>query len=277
MRGVQKEGDLRAGFKRRYHPSMLGARTFLSTKAAQTWRRLLRPWLIRTQHVLFPPACVLCGKPGHNHQLLCAGCAPEWPLIDLAQACPRCGKPETGGEICGGCQTHPPSWDHAIVPFPYAPPVDDLLRQFKFHNRLAAGRLLTQRWLEAFQSRPDAVTHALPDCIIPVPLHPKRIRERGYNQSLELLRTLAPTLGVPIRPDAAQRVRATPAQMGLSAKDRQHNLDGAFVINMPLPRHIALFDDVITTGSTLAELSKTARAAGAEVIEIWAIARTAKH
>jgi ComF family protein len=277
MRGVQKKGDLRAGLERRYHPSMLGARTFLSTKAAQAWQRLLGPWLIHTQRVLFPPACVLCGKAGHNHQLICADCAPQWPQTDLAQACPRCGKPETGGEICGGCQTHPPPWDRAIVPFPYAPPVDDLLRQFKFHNRLAAGRLLTQRWLDAFQSRPDVAERTLPDCIIPVPLHPKRLRERGYNQSLELLRTLAPALGLPICADAAQRVRATPAQMGLSAKDRQHNLDGAFVIHVPLPRHIALFDDVITTGSTLAELSKTARRAGAEVIEVWAIARTAKH
>ena len=103
------------------------------------------------------------------------------------------------------------------------------------------------------------------------------MRERGYNQSLELLRTLAPALGIPIGANVAQRVRATPAQIGLSAQDRQHNLDGAFVINTPLPRHIALFDDVITTGSTLAELSKTARAAGAEIIEVWAIARTAKH
>jgi ComF family protein len=256
---------------------MLGARTFLSTKARQAWKRLLRPYLTRAPRFLFPPACVLCGKPGQDDQLLCADCAPDWPLIHLDQACPRCGKPETGGQTCGACQAHPPPWDHAIVPFPYAPPVDDLLRQFKFHNRLAAGRLLTQRWLEAFNARADATTRALPDCILPVPLHPKRIRERGYNQSLELLRTLAPVLGVSICAKAAQRVRATPAQMGLSAKDRQHNLDGAFVIHAPLPRHIALFDDVITTGSTLAELSKTARAAGAEVIEVWAIARTARH
>ncbi|MGA1562289.1 MAG: ComF family protein [Gammaproteobacteria bacterium] len=256
---------------------MLGARTFLSTKLASAWQRRLRPLWSQAQELLFPPACVLCGQPGEEGQLLCTGCAPEWPLIDLAQACPRCGKPETGGQVCGSCQTHPPAWDRAFVPFPYAPPVDDLLRQFKFHNRLAAGRLLSQRWLAAFSAQQDIEARPLPDCVIPVPLHPKRIRERGYNQSLELLRTLAPQLGVRIEHKPAQRVRATSAQMGLSAKDRQHNLDGAFVINAPLPRHIALFDDVITTGSTLAELSKIARAAGAEVIEVWAIARTAKH
>jgi ComF family protein len=232
---------------------------------------------ITLRRTLFPPACVLCGGTGSNDQLICADCAPQWPQIDLNQACPRCGKPATGGENCASCQSHPPPWDRAIVPFPYAPPVDELLRQFKFHNRLAAGRLLTQRWLEAFAHQPGVTTQPRPDCIIPVPLHPKRMRERGYNQSLELLRTLAPALGIPIGANVAQRVRATPAQIGLSAQDRQHNLDGAFVIHAPLPRHIALFDDVITTGSTLAELSKTARAAGAEIIEVWAIARTAKH
>jgi ComF family protein len=110
--------------------------------------------------------------------------------------------------------------------------------------------------------------------LIAVPLHQRRLRERGYNQALELARAMKQILDLPIGSGIAVRVRATPDQIGQSAAQRRSNLKGAFEIRGSLEgRHVALIDDVMTTGATLAELASACRAAGAARVEAWAIAR----
>lgn len=113
-----------------------------------------------------------------------------------------------------------------------------------------------------------------PQCLIAVPLHPKRLRERGYNQALEIARPLAKSLAIKLENNLCQRVKHTPPQTDLKLKDRRVNLRHAFHINtIKHYRHIAIIDDVITTGQTVQELARVFRLAGVETIEVWAVAR----
>ena len=115
----------------------------------------------------------------------------------------------------------------------------------------------------------------MPECILPVPLHPKRLQQRGFNQALELLSIISTQLGIPLDYSLCQRNKDTPFQSGLSAKQRKQNLRNAFIVSKPQPyKHIAIFDGVVTTGTTVNELARKLKASGAEIIEVWAIART---
>lgn len=117
-----------------------------------------------------------------------------------------------------------------------------------------------------------------PEVIVPVPLHPKRLRTRGYNQSLEVARPIARRFGLSIKPFWCQRSRATNAQLTLSFEDRQENVRGAFVASSAVAgKRIAVLDDVITTGATATEMANALLEAGAKQIEIWALARTQLH
>jgi len=145
-----------------------------------------------------------------------------------------------------------------------------LLKDFKFGGRLAQGRLLGELFAAALAERNDP----LPDCIVPVPLHPQRLRERGFNQALELVRTTAHRFNIPLLIHGLRRVRYTAPQTRLDARCRQTNPLGAFVLGDPLPgMRVALMDDVITTTSTIAECARILRSGGATIIEAWAVGR----
>ena len=230
-------------------------------------------WIKKLQFWLLPPTCLLCGAPGEGEWDLCAGCRADLPLN--SQACQRCGIPlrYTGAElICGKCQQHPPAFDRTFAPLLYQPPVDFLIKGLKFGGRLAAARLLGE-WLgEVLQQQGGE----LPEYLIPVPLHPSRLRERGFNQSLELARPVARRLGIPLLPHGVRRIRHTQPQTQLDVEARRSNIRGAFAVNQPVSaRYVAILDDVITTGSTVNEIARVLRAAGVEEIEVWACARTA--
>lgn len=126
--------------------------------------------------------------------------------------------------------------------------------------------------IEALAERPPA---ALPERLICVPLHPQRLRERGYNQALELAKPLARALRIPLDADALIRLRHTSAQTGLDAKARRRNLHAAFAVADParLPAHVAVIDDVMTTGTTLRECARVLRQAGVARVDVWALAR----
>lgn len=176
--------------------------------------------------------------------------------------------------VCGECQQHPPTFDSAFAPLLYQPPVDFLVKELKFHGRLAVAELLG-RWLaEALKNRTDA----LPECIIPVPLHLTRLRERGFNQALEIAQPVARRLAIALRFDSVRRIIPTVPQSQLDAQMRRTNVQGAFMVNRPIQaRHVAIIDDVTTTGSTVTEIAKALRAAGVERIEVWVCARTVGH
>src|SRR5690606_36802438 len=153
--------------------------------------------------------------------------------------------------------------------FVYAAPLDRLLPRFKFHHDLAAGRLLSQLMAQglAGAERPQA--------LLPVPLHRARLRQRGYDQALELARPLASAIRIPLLPDALRRERATAPQSRLDAAHRQRNLRGAFAVAPAarLPAHVALVDDVMTTGATLYAAAIALRRAGVARVDAWVCAR----
>ena len=151
----------------------------------------------------------------------------------------------------------------------YEFPVDRLVRTFKFEGQLSYGAALGRLLAEYLAISPGA----RPDCLVPVPLHPVRLAERGYNQAQELARPLAKCLQVPMLADLARRRHPTAMQTGLGAAARRRNVRNAFEIVGRPPESVAIVDDVLTTASTAGELARALRRAGARRIEIWALAR----
>ncbi len=231
---------------------------------------MIGTWLSALEPLILPPTCLLCGAAGAAGRDLCAGCLGDLPRNRTA--CPRCATPLSASQtgLCDRCRAQPPEFDRAFVPFRYQPPVDFLIVRLKFSGRLASARLLGELFAAALAERGDPP----PDCIVPVPLHPRRLRERGFNQSLELARAAARRFGIPLWINGLRRVRHTLPQTRLDAHQRQTNPLGAFALGTPPPgSRIALMDDVVTTASTIAECARVLRAGGTTDIEIWAIGR----
>ena len=228
-------------------------------------------WRSTWQHLrqfVLPWHCLLCGAAGAEGMDLCAECAAELPRN--VRCCARCALPlAVPAALCGRCQRHAPPWDAAWAPFRYGWPLDRLEARYKFGGELAAGRALSTLW----QREPRPQT--LPQALLVVPLHTSRLRQRGYNQALELARPLARALGVPLHVDTLRRVRPTQAQTELDARSRRRNVRGAFalVAGSALPAHVAVLDDVMTTGATLAECVRVLKRAGVQTVDAWALAR----
>lgn len=238
--------------------------SLLNARIKPQWQRA-RQRLVGT---LLPPRCLLCGARGQAHIDLCLACERDIPRNK--PCCVRCGLPlPVSGDTCGDCQRHPRPWHEAWAPFRYDWPLNLLETRFKFSASLASGRVLARLWCQAIPP-PEQ-----PGCIIPVPLHPKRLRQRGYNQALELARPLARTWGIELQPQALQRRLHTAPQSDLDAVARRRNLRGAFVVpeNVRLPDHVAVLDDVMTTGATLAECTRALKRAGVKRVDVWALAR----
>jgi len=233
---------------------------------------LLNNWLTNIQDCLLPRLCPACGDPAGPGRELCPGCEQSLPI--LQHACPRCAIPyeqaQTHGE-CGACQKQPPAYTRAIALYCYAPPVDYFIRELKFRQQLGLACLLGEQL-----ARRLVAESVRPDVIIPIPLHRARLRERGYNQALEIARPLARALGVPLDYRSLVRVRATAPQTGMTVAERRKNLRGAFALrntDVVGKLRVALVDDVMTTGSTVQAAAHCLRAAGAHEVEIWVIAR----
>ena len=219
--------------------------------------------------LLWPSRCALCGQRGQPGLDLCAGCQGDLPLND--RCCEHCSEPLpreiARPALCGACLQHPPAFDACVAPFRYAFPVDRMIQGLKYRRELYYGRILGE-----LLSR--HVSQTRPELVIPVPLSLARYRERGFNQARELARPLCKRLGLRLCSDLVERRRETREQAGLDRKDRLENTRDAFALVAPLPaRHIAIIDDVVTTGSTVNEVAKLLRSAGAEWIEVWAAAR----
>lgn len=216
---------------------------------------------------LYPDRCLLCeAAPG----LLCPDCRALLPVLKLG--CSRCAiaLPQPG--ICGTCQQHPPAFTHATALFGYQPPLIQLIHRFKYYQQLSVGRLLGGLLAEGLAAR---LTPPYPELLLPVPLHWTRLWQRGFNQALELAHPVARQLGIPVRWDCLRRIRATPPQRGLSSAVRRQNVRGAFTVTRPLAvQHVALVDDVLTTGQTAAEIAVTLRQAGVARVDVYALART---
>lgn len=217
---------------------------------------------------LCPPRCLVCRETAAPGDDLCASCRDALPWND--RACLRCALPLPGTDaLCGACLRRSPPLQAAHAAFVYGFPLDRLLPRFKFHRDLAAGRLLSGAMAERFG------TLAQPDALVAVPLHRARLRQRGYDQALELARPLARTLAIPLLSGTLQRARDTAPQSELDAGARRRNLRDAFSVarRAGLPAHIVLVDDVMTTGATLHAAAKALRRAGVARVDAWVCAR----
>jgi ComF family protein len=169
--------------------------------------------------------------------------------------------------VCGSCLNHPPHFDATLALWRYEFPCDRLVQALKYRARLALARFFAR----SLASRPMPEV----DLIVPMPLYPKRLAERGFNQALEIARGLARHLGSPIAPRGVLRLKDTLPQTQLPYEERAKNVRGAFTCKLDLSgKKIAVVDDVMTTGATLNELARALKRAGATRVENFVIART---
>lgn len=220
---------------------------------------------------LLPLRCAFCGVDTRcPEQRICAGCHGDLPWI--RSSCPTCALElplaVPDGVRCARCQTNPAPFVASVAPLAYAFPVDAAIKALKFRRRVYLAAALAEILLEVWDRVPADV-----DALLPVPLHRWRELGRGYNQSFEIARPIAAETGLPIV-RTVKRVVATPYQSGLPARDRNRNLKGAFRAARPLSaRHVLIVDDVVTTGETCRQLSRTLRANGVARVSVLAVAR----
>ena len=218
---------------------------------------------------IMPTPCLLCGA-SNAHLSLCDDCIKNLPR--LGHTCPRCASPLNYDTICGQCLHNPPEQDASFSVFQYQAPIDRLITDLKYRDKLFLSRFFAQQMAEQVKDRP------LPQLLIPIPLHSRRLRHRGYNQAMELARYLSKQLSIPIGNDILIRVRDTAPQASLPFSERKNNIKRAFAVNnVNIPTHIALIDDVLTTGHTADVAAKALRQVGVITIELWTIARTIRH
>lgn len=217
---------------------------------------------------LLPARCRSCGTKLDRGQL-CADCIRDLPWNDCA--CDRCALPMRVAGTCAQCLQRTPQFDRAWAAFRLETPVQHFVHALKYHADFAQAQLLGEQMATRLQQR----SAPLPQRLIPVPLHTRRLRRRGYNQALEIARIIGRKCNIAVNPHAAARMRATEDQIGQRADARRRNMRDAFSVREDLSGlHVALLDDVMTTGATLDELARACRAAGAAHIEAWAAART---
>jgi ComF family protein len=209
--------------------------------------------------------CVLCAAANAG-DILCDACAADLPRLPKP-LCPRCALPTTLGEICGRCLAKPPHYDATLAAYRYDFPLDKLVQSFKYGHRLALGAYFG-RQLAALADQVVA------DVIVPLPLHPARLRERGFNQALELAYPLGHARQLPIATTTCRRTRNTPAQAGLAWRERGRNIRGAFHCSADFTgQRVLLLDDVMTTGASLDECARTLKLHGAVAVSVLVVAR----
>lgn len=222
---------------------------------------------------LLPPRCVLCGAPGQRPVLdLCADCEADLPRQD--SACPRCALALPAGSPvgeCAQCRVDPPPWDRCLAPWRYDFPLAGLIQELKYAGRLPVARVLGT--LLARRAAAADLHHDV-DLLLPVPLHPAKLVERGFNQSIEIAHWLARGTRRTLVVRGLRRTRETRPQVGLDLHERAANLRAAFDVTADFAgRRVAIVDDVMTTGSTVREIAGVLRRGRAARIDVWCVAR----
>jgi ComF family protein len=220
--------------------------------------------LISLFETLIPPDCCLCGiSVGNGGVPVCGDCAGELPRHDMP-ACPCCALPTPEGQICGRCLHAPPAFDSTYALYGYVFPADVLVRTFKYRHRLSLARF--------FAGEVSVLPEV--DVVIPMPLHPRRLSERGFNQALEIARPLARAAGLPLERGGVARSRHTPPQAGFDREDRLANPRGAFACRRRFDGlRVLVIDDVMTTGASLDALACCLKAGGAVAVHNFVLAR----
>ena len=233
-------------------------------------KRMLQ--ILRTigTHRLLLGDCLLCRQSSQTHPLICDECQADLPRIPFP--CPSCAFPlAEPGIRCGACLQQPPAWDRLRVLADYETPYRQLIHRLKYQRHPECAVLLARLFSASLEQ------DERPEALLPVPLHWWRQWRRGYNQAAELAHAIGRLQHIPVDSHCLQRIRATPAQARLNKQQRQKNLREAFTLHPISYRHVAVVDDVVTTGATAEQLTLRLKAAGVERVEIWAICRTLRH
>lgn len=220
---------------------------------------------------LVPHICISCqlNQASTNHPC-CEQCYLELPF--QPPSCHQCGQTFAARqETCGRCIASPPLYDRCFCPFEYEQPLNQQIRDFKYHQRPELAQSLGQLLVREI----IATNQPLPELLIPVPLHLSRLRVRGYNQSLLLAKQIGKALGIAVESKAIIKSRKTAPQAELSMKLRANNLKGSFALKKAIrARSVAIIDDVVTTGSTTSEIAKILKRNGVDYVQVWGIAHT---
>jgi ComF family protein len=215
---------------------------------------------------LLPQDCLLCGD-GPAEALLCDRCLADLPRVELP--CPVCGETAPTAQTCGSCLSHPPTFDATRAAFRYAFPADKLVQALKYQHRLAVAGFLAEAMLAG----------GVPagELLLPLPLSSQRLRQRGFNQAVEIARVLARATGLPLELTGCWRSHDTRPQAMLPWQARRRNVRGAFGCHLDLNgRTVIVIDDVMTSGATLEEFAGTLKARGAERVHNWVACRAVR-
>ena len=252
-------------------------------------KQLLNKWL-KNSHLLnfrldtgiikqaiFKQHCLLCASSEANNQAICAACLADLPWYPQT-SCPQCGL-ASNGMVCGSCLNSQPDFDATKAVFLYAYPIDAMMLRYKYGNMLNLGNTFGEFLAEKIVLENHFKNI---DLIIPMPMHPQRLKERGFNQALEIAKVLTKNCKEKLDYKSIERIKLTPPQASLPLKERVKNIKGAFKVNANKldklqGKRIAIIDDVMTTGASLNELAKTLKNAGTSHVECWVIARTLPH
>lgn len=220
------------------------------------------------------PVCVLCGTPvDAGADGFCRACREDLPPLPSAM-CPGCGAQSEYAAVCVRCLAKPPAFDVCIAAYSYHYPVDRMIRKLKYQARLDLARALSGPLIELL----EPARRAPPECLLPIPLHRARRRRRGFNQAREIALLLARTLAVPVDEQLVHRHKPTAQQFDLRPEHRARNVKDAFSLVKTMSyKHIAIIDDVLTTGATANELARLLKANGAEQVQVWCLARAIKY
>jgi ComF family protein len=217
-------------------------------------------------HTMLGSNCALCGAASQG-ALICAPCEANLPHHH-GNVCRICAVPLPSGEVCGRCLKQSPAFDHTFAAFVYGFPVDRLIQSLKYDHNLALGEFFGEAIANSVRTLP------LPDLLIPMPLHQSRLRERGFNQAIEISRSVSKKIGLPLITDCCARLRETGPQAQLKLQERVKNIRNAFVCGEDLTGlKVAIIDDVMTSGATLNELARVLRDSGAASVSAWVAAR----
>jgi len=244
----------------------------------------LRLWSYRWPRALagalLPCSCALCGEVAGS--VVCTPCQARYAVL-AGLRCPCCANPlagvEAAGQRCASCIAEAPCFDATLAAADYAAPLDALVLRLKFGAQLPLAPWFARRLVDAVLAAPG---WPLPELLCPVPLGPRRLVERGFNQALEIARPLSAALGVRLQPRLLVRAIDTAAQSGVAPSERAGNIRGAFevaaeALDLVAGRHIGVVDDVMTSGHTLNEVAATLKRAGAARVSNLVFARTPPH
>ena len=226
---------------------------------------------------IIPYRCVICKQFQHDNAnfiehepIICKKCISIMPYLQTG--CAQCNLPIKSGELCGKCLTNTIYFDITYSPYAYTFPIDKMIHQLKYAGKIDLIKPLASMMASHIQQYHDKAN--LPELLIAVPSHPSRLRQRGFNQSLELTKHISKLLKINYLKQAIVKTKSSPPQASLSLKKRHSAIRNSFKINHKITaRHVAIIDDVMTTGATASELARTLKHNGVEYVEIWCLAR----